>query len=1002
MDLLNEKYREWSKKTVWTAGLFVFMANEAEKAAEPVKAPEKQRDEKREPEKPIEKQQFNEKRDQAKKVVDDLAKSYVNNKQAEKLQTELKSDVDKDFNELEAHYRDAVNVLNDSVGTGGKEGQEKLAYFTKHAEEMVQKVQERLGGDKMDQMVKHRELQAQLDDKNPNGMREAQNKIVQRYLEGRGLKEARLAPYIVEAMGDFNYKADKPEDLQASLDKVLADKNSPVIKNAVDRLIKGTPSIDSNADPKPFKDMIEKGGADLYGSFGNPQVDRVSQVLAQRFKVEKTDKNGPNLYIDLVEGKALTAEEFQKQLPDLLKKDFPSMEAVSPQEKRLSKAFGDQQDLYGGLREGTLKKIEKLGDLSQDNLAQLLTRAEGLGKARAEALQRQAATKSSESKGSISSKIENKNEESGKMEFIQTNLRELTQKLGEAANFKIKGELGSKIQGEVDKISTKVLSKLDLARLQTAMSKDGKLNLSEKEAHDLNNEFGGELIMAALEKTASNKEEASKGEAPKETEKADNAKADFIKKNYDVIAKNLVNSLAVLQKTNPNNENLKALVQTLRDPKVQPALQNVLGTMDKATLDQFSSKEGLKLDNPLEFYSRLYEHMVDEVGEGRKIEEGEEATVADLGKEALGANADILKSGSNLNKLIALKHDIKKTEGRVGFVIDGKELAQNEKIEDRVSELKDALGKLGEQGINREDILKGLEKDAGDKVGAHKVMEQIQTALKAPEGPKKMGMLESLQALFELFKSIKEALNGGDMATLGDVLKDLQERKNPVESMQKSKNAYAEAVGGKPHAPQELLGAYLEIHGHAKEQTSADALFLKDAPADKKEPLARYRKEALPTIKAELEKRLGILQINNEKGIRQEGAKQIVEGYAAKEKGDQIHLQIEFSAQGMEVKQFKKEQVEEEVTEKDTNGKEVKTKKRTEKVTLDDKAIASLGMTDAKDMAKAQEAIRGVVAKPTEVTPPVQTVKAEPPKAEPAKPEPKKPDQKVAQASAKK
>lgn len=478
-----------------------------------------------------------------------------------------------------------------------------------------------------------------------------------------------------------------------------------------------------------------------------------------------------------------------------------------------------------------------------------------------------------------------------------------------------------------------------------ATAKEYETKLNALPSPDLNAAKALEAPANSLIAEINARAESGSTETAEEVE----AKDKLIKENLPLLAKRLGDATG-----NPID---------MSNPELAKLAPDLLSKIEKGKLEssikgnlELSAKEAIDMRNVL--LKGL------EPNKGKTLDKGEQDLVASLKvpDDFKKLNID-LGSKTALNERIALNHKVETVDGKT--MIDGKE--------PDVPKWKEMLG-LGadyKSEVVKDEKLPNPEGDAKNQVEAWKKMTEMANTLQQAEGPKKMGALESLTALLQLYGSLMAALKSGDYATLTDALKDFKEGKNPADSMKESRKNYTDALA-KPDLPvDQLLSAYLEPRGEV-----ANNLFVNEAtPADKKESLGRYRAEAKPAILQALANGTG-LTINS---VTQVGDKKMVEAFDK----DGQHVSIEFSGSGKglkaEVKTYSAES-KSTITKKDEKGVET----TEEKITPSVKAKTGTniipegeGLTLADIMKQVPNVIKNAAAPATE-QPKAEEAKAKP------------------------
>ncbi len=261
-----------------------------------------------------------------------------------------------------------------------------------------------------------------------------------------------------------------------------------------------------------------------------------------------------------------------------------------------------------------------------------------------------------------------------------------------------------------------------------------------------------------------------------------------------------------------------------------------------------------------------------------KSEVAEKKEISTLSEWADELRLSFLEDSEPLKNLIALRFKIEKVgDDNKTILINGtKKVTSKEQLIALVTIKEPALGQqltgyteaVENNADNTDDLLKKLVKHADDKVKTHEAMKKLVEAFSDPEKAGKMGLLESLGALLQLWGAIKTAMDSGDWQTLNEMFVDFNKGENPAKSMEKSKEQYKNVlVEKKIDDPKLLINAYLSPRGK-----EADALFTEGLPDTEteegekkfsKEALSKYRMEAKPAIQTYLADKLSVNSIDS-------------------------------------------------------------------------------------------------------------------------------------------
>ncbi|MBI5412298.1 hypothetical protein HZA43_03960 [Candidatus Peregrinibacteria bacterium] len=133
--------------------------------------------------------------------------------------------------------------------------------------------------------------------------------------------------------------------------------------------------------------------------------------------------------------------------------------------------------------------------------------------------------------------------------------------------------------------------------------------------------------------------------------------------------------------------------------------------------------------------------------------------------------------------------------------------------------------------------------------------------VKAEGDEKPKGWMDNIGELFSAITQLIAAWKSQDFDTLGDVAKDLQAGKNPLEEQQKASDTYRTILEHRSPAPNlnAMLAAYANPRGaEAKNLFGSKNTRLNDAQANTPNSETRYRTAAKEAIKKHLEDKLGV------------------------------------------------------------------------------------------------------------------------------------------------
>lgn len=415
-----------------------------------------------------------------------------------------------------------------------------------------------------------------------------------------------------------------------------------------------------------------------------------------------------------------------------------------------------------------------------------------------------------------------------------------------------------------------------------------KIDAFKKEKHETLEKAAGEAIrepvnklIAEIEKhtdeetipdiKATEAEEVTEAEKPKAEEAP--ARPEAAPKAETIDKNNVPHAIAVLKKT-----------FKLSTKEKNPLLDGVVNDLaESLSKEQY---EAAKNEKPIKLQTEQLAILAKIVPEKfEKPTKKELEAMQALGKkEGFDKVSDLFDDAKDAAFIyIAQRNDILLGDGNI--FINGKPVTSPNELTQFLPEK--SRGNF-EKAINGEgDALKELTKELNQHNEAAKALSRIKSIMENPEAAKKMGLMESLAALFQLWKAVQVAFEKKDWATLNDVLKDFKEKKNPAESMQESRKTYAEFLTNK--TPNLKTSLELFLNPRNKE---ADSLF-ETADANKKEGLKRYRGELQPAIQDYLKGKIGMKSIK-EINTLENGDIQI-EGYNKK---GRISVEIDIKKDG--------------------------------------------------------------------------------------------------------
>ena len=370
---------------------------------------------------------------------------------------------------------------------------------------------------------------------------------------------------------------------------------------------------------------------------------------------------------------------------------------------------------------------------------------------------------------------------------------------------------------------------------------------------------------------------------PKETEEQKAEKTKFINEHLDTLMKRL-SALPDFKSLNTEN------------PQMQEMAKELLAVMSKDRLMELKeSKTNISEEEKGKMEKIAVKH-IQKIDKGDRIEKGE-PELLDNWADKLGLSyEDELEEGKPLNKIIALKFKIEKGDNDKEIKINGDTVKSKEdlmtKIKAEDSELAEKLTKYETAGDNEKDeLLEGLEKYAGDSVEAHEAMAKMAESLDSPEAIKKMGGLAGLFALLQLIPTIMKALKDGDFSVVNEMLADYKKGENPAKKISESKKNYSaffEKGKGKDAKLKTLLSVYKDPKTSNKD---ANDLFCGKGKSEdeiKQDPLSKYRFMAKPAIKGKFVEGLGLGRIEEIK--LEEGVTEI-DGYK-RDTGERVSIRL--------------------------------------------------------------------------------------------------------------
>ena len=309
------------------------------------------------------------------------------------------------------------------------------------------------------------------------------------------------------------------------------------------------------------------------------------------------------------------------------------------------------------------------------------------------------------------------------------------------------------------------------------------------------------------------------------------------------------------------------------NPQMQEMAKELLAVMSKDKLEDL--KKG-NLDISEEEKGKMEKiavsHIKKTIDKGDRIEKGEPELLDNWADKLDLSYENELEEGEPLNKLIALKFKIEKGDKGDEIKING-DVVKNKaelmaKITVKDSDLAEKLTNYENADENeKNELLKSLEKYAGDNVEAHEAMAKMAESLDSPEAIKKMGGLAGLLALLQLIPTIMEALKNKDFSVVNEMMADFKKGENPAKNISESKKSY-DAFLKKSESPLSMILSAYEDPSTNNEV--ANNLFCKNKTKEqiKTDPLGKYRLMAKPAIQAHLARQLGlkITEIKTDEG----------------------------------------------------------------------------------------------------------------------------------------
>lgn len=275
----------------------------------------------------------------------------------------------------------------------------------------------------------------------------------------------------------------------------------------------------------------------------------------------------------------------------------------------------------------------------------------------------------------------------------------------------------------------------------------------------------------------------------------------------------------------------KGLADLLDDPNSQEAINKLVKSLSKDQLKLLSDGKNISLDkgNVTALTNVLRSSLKIEKKDPEEIKLVQGIRLGEEGKEKSFEN--IFGKDSKIPEMLSQLHTITK-EGEDGTVKIGNQTIESWSDIKKLLPTEDMRNADITEDEGKEDLnklatkhLEGLGKINGS-IGA---IEKGLLAEVEKGGGKIEGGFGKIFALIQLIMGALKALKTGDTSTAMDMFRDYQEGRNPAESQNESKKAYAEALTNKKDLGQ-LLEAYLNPTGSA-----ANTLF------GNKNALGRYR-----------------------------------------------------------------------------------------------------------------------------------------------------------------
>jgi hypothetical protein len=353
-------------------------------------------------------------------------------------------------------------------------------------------------------------------------------------------------------------------------------------------------------------------------------------------------------------------------------------------------------------------------------------------------------------------------------------------------------------------------------------------------------EEGGAKAEAAGEEDKEKPEAKDDKAEAKETEEVKKAAA--LKNLVEICSNFLINSgnsdvrnLIEKGKEQMASVGPEKIIEEMRKdaPWIIEASTNFINTLPEVRLDLLSGPNGakeFKMTQEEDHQFNIETRKAFEKSNG-KIETVDDAEVAIINKLEITINKKTQKVvdlfGEDFAKTLSMRYEIKAVESSK----DSIQIRKNGTTEwgtKNIKELGPYVKVLGfetdiyDQIVNNKipegklpEVTKGFKSICSLDNYLIKELGKVDTT--KIEGLKQKGPLELISTLIQLWSVLQQALKDKDFNTLGDMMKDLQQRKNPMESMKQAENTYKQKINTMTE-PSDILALYNDPRG--KEATA--------------------------------------------------------------------------------------------------------------------------------------------------------------------------------------